>query len=92
LKLTNLEGAIRALKEIQEQVDKLKERIGVQKKVGNEDLGTQQSTQGPTLTIEDMRHFKELLSNTPPEQRAVLIKMYRADDAAISALSPVFGG
>lgn len=88
LKASTLEGAVRSLKEVQEQVDKLKDRIGLHKKMGNEDIGPQsQSEDAPELTIEDLRHFQELLTNTHPEKRAVLVKMFKADQRMLQALS-----
>lgn len=81
LKSTTLEGAVRSLKEVQDQVDKLKERLGVQKKVANEDIGpqTEASDEHAELTIEDMRQFKDLLDNTPPDKKELLIRMFKAD-------------
>jgi hypothetical protein len=89
LKTTTMEGAVRALKEVQSQIEILKEKIGLQKKVGNEDIGTGQTTDDsrPEMTIEDMRNFKELLENTPPEKRALLVKLFKADERALQVLS-----
>jgi hypothetical protein len=90
LKLTTLEAGIRALKDIQKQIEYLKEKIGVQKKFGDEEIGTEQTEpteERPQLSMEDIRNFQELLRNTPPEQQAVLIKMVQADENALRLLS-----
>lgn len=88
LKLTSLEGGVRALKEIQGMIEDLKEKLNLQKKLGNEDIGTGQDRkeERPAATIEDLRHFKSIWENTPEEQRHVLVKMFKADERALEAL------
>jgi hypothetical protein len=91
VKVSTMEGAIRALAEIQNQIERLKDKIGIHKKLGTEEIGTGQDKQkdddSPKLTIEDMRNFHQLLTNTPPEQRNLLVKLMRSENLAMQALN-----
>lgn len=91
LKISSLEAGIRSLKDIQKQIEYLKEKIGVQKTFRGEDIGTEQQIEQteelPKLSVEDIRNFQEMLRNTSPEQQAVLIKMVQADEMAVRLLS-----
>lgn len=89
LKLTSLESAVRAMSVIQDQVDKLKEKIGLHKKMTNDDIGTEgemSESTTPDLTIEDMRLFRDMLENTPPEKRDLLMRMFKADQMVLQGV------
>ena len=92
LKLTTMESGVKALQNCQRNIEDLKEKIGLRKKTGTEQIGTGQSLGGttsrPEMTLEDLRNFREILENTPPEKRSSLAKMLRSEDNAIQILSP----
>ncbi len=93
LKVTNMEGGIRALFSVQSQIDKLKERMGVYKSDVKKDEEKEPDLNIETLSIEDARKFQALVENTPPEQLELLKRMMRQDDAivrhATAVISPV---
>jgi len=87
LKFGSLDAGIRCLTAIQDQIEKVKDRIGLRRKLGGEDEEqTKNGHDRPRLTLDDMRRFRDLLENTPPEQQALLMKLMRADDRAFQLL------
>lgn len=91
LKVTNMEGGIRALFTVQSQIDKLKERMGVYKsdvkkdedeKVGEKDFDVE------TLSIEEVRKFQQLVENTPPDQLELLKRMLKRENEILAQHVP----
>jgi hypothetical protein len=87
VKIQNLESGVRCLAAIQAEIDKIKERLNLQKRTGIEQVNGQDrpESQKP-LTIEDMRAFQAALAATPPEHQAVLVRMLKADERALQLL------
>lgn len=91
LKVTNMEGGIRALFTVQSQIDKLKERMGVYKsdvKKDEEDKSAEKDFDVETLSIEEVRKFQQLVENTPPDQLELLKRMLRRENEILAQHVP----
>lgn len=87
LKFKNLEAGIRSLKTLREMLDDTKERLGLQKPRTPEEVAQPGSVStAQELSIDDLRHFTELLQNTPPEKQKVLMKLFQADESVVAQL------
>lgn len=82
LSCKTLDAGIRALATVQQQIEGLKMNLGAYNKAHqpNGEVAVPQPKQ--SMTIDDLRKFKSLVENTPPEQRELLTRMFRAEEFA----------
>lgn len=86
LHVTNLEGGIRALGTVQDQIDKLRARNGMSEASGGTLRPAAPKEKEEELTISDLRKMREMISNTPPEKLQGLKAVLDADDQMIEAV------
>lgn len=90
LKCTSLDSAIKSLIQLTDYIKKLKEDMGITKRldapVGTriEEIDAPAAEEAPKeLTIEELRQFRELCEHTAPDKIELLKKIMRADDAQV---------
>lgn len=93
LRCTNLGAAISTLTQIRQQIDELQTSMGVKRKPivaateqtdELQDVALTETTQ--QLSLEDLRAFRDMVENTPPEHIDLLKRALRADDAQVAAI------
>lgn len=82
LKFSNMGQGITALIALNDVIDAKKEKLGIQRPTQS----AIEQTEAPKLTVEETRKFLQLLGNTPPEEQQLLLKIMRADAAALQTL------
>lgn len=90
LKIKDLPSGIKALMDVQSQIETMKKNLGVYAKIEETKSEAQKKEEAvqekKSVSIEDIRNIRHLLENTSPEQLALIRDLVKADDAAFDAL------
>lgn len=84
-KIVSFEGGMKAMINAQEQIDNIKERLGIHKQQADARAEAPKN-QVDMLTIEDARRMQELLANSSPEHLELIKKLMKADENALRVL------
>lgn len=95
LRCTNLSSAINTLVQLTDQIDKLRESLGVKKKPlispaeEHEEHEVHEVLPGvetQKLSLEDLRKFRDMVQATPSEHLELLRRAMRADDDEVASI------
>lgn len=89
-----LDAGIKALALVQQQIQVMKENLGVYSGKAApppsedfQDEPDEKATKKRVLSLDDVRKFRELLQNTPPEHQELLLKLYQSEEVAFGGLA-----